>query len=86
MPENQIPATQPEPGAGPGEFNFDQPAAENPRIKRRSLKAKPGGLLTPSGGMPSAATLLADQSERKINAEVPVTRYFSGTLTVRPGV
>ena len=55
MPENQIPATQPEPGAAPGEFNFDKPAAENPRIRRRSLKAKPEGLLKPSGGMPPAA-------------------------------
>jgi len=41
MPENQIPATQPEPDAAPGEFNFAQPAAENPRIKRRSLKPRP---------------------------------------------
>ena len=55
MPENQIPATQPEPGGAPGEFDFAQPASENPRLKRRSLKAKPKGLLQPSGGTPSAA-------------------------------
>jgi hypothetical protein len=51
MPENQIPATQPE----PGEFNFAKPASENPRIRRRSLKAKSGGLIKPSSGAPPAA-------------------------------
>jgi len=55
MPENQIPATQPEPSGAPGEFDFAQPTSENPRIKRRSLKAKPKGLLQPSNGTPSAA-------------------------------
>jgi len=55
MPENQIPATQPEAGTAPGEFNFANPPKESPRIRRRSLKAKPGGLLTPSSGMPPAA-------------------------------
>jgi hypothetical protein len=55
MPENQIPATQPEPDAAPGEFNFAKPAAENPRIRRRSLKTKPGSLLKPITGTPPAA-------------------------------
>jgi hypothetical protein len=55
MPENQIPATQPEPGAEPGEFNFAKPASETPRIKRRSLKAKQPGLIKPSGSTPTAA-------------------------------
>jgi hypothetical protein len=55
MPENQIPATQPEPGGAPGEFDFAKPAAENPRIKRRSLKTKPPGLFKPTSGTPSAA-------------------------------
>ena len=55
MPENQIPATQPEPSGAPGEFDFAKPAAENPRIRRRSLKAKPPGLLKPASGTPSAA-------------------------------
>jgi hypothetical protein len=59
MPENQIPAAQPE----PDEFNFAKPAMENPRIRRRSLKAKPGGLLIPSGGTPSAA--------REVEREAP---------------
>jgi hypothetical protein len=54
MPENQIPATQPEPGAAPGEFNFAKPVTENPRIRRRSLKAKPGSLLKPITSAPSA--------------------------------
>jgi hypothetical protein len=48
MPENQIPATQPDPGAAPGEFDFAKPVTENPRIKRRSLKAK-GSTLKPAG-------------------------------------
>lgn len=55
MPENQIPATQPESGAAAGEFNFAKSEAENPRIKRRSLKAKPAGLIKPASGPPSAA-------------------------------
>jgi hypothetical protein len=55
MPENQIPATQPEPEATAGEFNFTKPASENPRIKRRSLKGKPAGLIKPAGGTPPAA-------------------------------
>ncbi len=55
MPDNQIPATQSEAGAAPGEFNFDKPETENPRIKRRSLKAKPTGLIKPSGLAISAA-------------------------------
>jgi Skp family chaperone for outer membrane proteins len=45
MPENQIP----ESGAVPAEFNFAKPATENPRMKRRSLKPKPEGLIKPSG-------------------------------------
>ena len=55
MPDNQIPATQSESGAAPGEFNFANPPKESPRMKRRSLKAKPGGSLAPSSGMPPAA-------------------------------
>ena len=55
MPENHIPATQPESGAAPEEFNFTKPVAENPRIRRRSLKAKSTGLIKPAGGPPAAA-------------------------------
>jgi hypothetical protein len=55
MPDNQIPATQPEPSAEPAEFNFAKPATENPRIRRRSLKTKSASLLTPSSGTPPAA-------------------------------
>jgi Skp family chaperone for outer membrane proteins len=64
MPENQIPATQPE----PGEFNFTQPATENPRIRRRSLRAKPAGLIKPSGGAPPAAREL-ERETPPISAE-----------------
>ena len=50
MPENQIPATQPEPDVQhPGEFNFTKPArGESSRIRRRSLKPKSAGLIKPS--------------------------------------
>lgn len=65
MPDNHIPSAKPEDGTGPAEFNFDNPATENPpmgnpqmgnpRMKRRSLKAKPAGLIKPSGAAISAA-------------------------------
>src|ERR1700683_1974727 len=55
MPENQTPATKPEPGSAPDEFNFAKSAAEGSRIKRRSLKTKPGGLIRPAAGAPRSA-------------------------------
>jgi len=55
MPENQSPATHPEPSASPGEFNFAKPATENPRMKRRSLKAKSADQIKAAGGAPPAA-------------------------------
>jgi polyhydroxyalkanoate synthesis regulator phasin len=42
MPENPTPAAHSDQGETPGELNFTQPEAENPRIKRRTLKAKTG--------------------------------------------
>jgi hypothetical protein len=58
MPENPIPATQPEAGAAAGEFIFTKPEPENPRIKKRSLKAKPAGLIKPTAAaLPSAREL-----------------------------
>ncbi len=54
MPENPIPAAKPSSAAAPGEFNFVQPTEENPRIRRRSLKAKPGGLIKPASPAPMA--------------------------------
>jgi len=58
MPENQIPATQPESGAAPAEFNFANPPKESPRIRRRSLKTKPAGLVKPTGStLPAAREL-----------------------------
>ena len=55
MPDNPLPAAQPESGAEPSEFNFDKGATQNPRIKRRSLKAKPGGLSKPAENAVAAA-------------------------------
>ena len=62
MPDNQTPATQPEPDATPGEFNFAKPLAQNPRIRRRSLKTKSGTLLTPASGAPPAARELEHEA------------------------
>ena len=61
MPENHTPATQSDSGAEPAEFNFVKSASETPRIKRRSLKAKPEGLIKAS----SAATPAAREPERE---------------------
>jgi len=63
MPENPIPVTKTEPGAAAGEFNFAQPEKENPRIKRRSLKTKPAGLIKPTAAaLPPAARELAREA------------------------
>jgi hypothetical protein len=58
MPENQIPAAQPEAGAAAGEFNFTKPETGTPRIKKRSLKAKSAGLIKSSAiALPAAREL-----------------------------
>ena len=54
MPDNQIPAAQPNSEAESAEFNFGKPAV-NPRMKRRSLKAKPADMIKPPDGTVSAA-------------------------------
>ncbi len=61
MPENKIPATKPDSPVAPGEFDFAQAPTENPRIKRRSLKAK-GSTLKPAGGAPPAARELEKEA------------------------
>lgn len=79
MPDNQIPAAQPNPKADPAEFNFDNETAENPRIKRRSLKAKPAGLSKPADATVSAARdlereappLSADRPTASLKAQEP---------------
>ncbi len=60
MPDTPPPAAQPEPSSEPIEFNFDKTASENPRIKRRSLKAK-----TTPGLKPAAAPASARELERE---------------------
>ena len=89
MPENQIPATQPEPDVAPGEFNFDKPPEENPRMRRRSLKAKPAGLLTPSGGIPPAARELEREapplSAERTQAAKPRSRE-NADVKIEPAV
>jgi hypothetical protein len=84
MPENQIPATQPESGAEPAEFNFAKPATENPRIRRRSLKAKPGGLLKPSSGTPQAAREIEREAPPLSTEQVVKPRDISVVTTPSP--
>jgi len=64
MPDNNRPAAKPEPSEAPGEFDFDVPTAENPRLKRRSLKVKPSAStpLTPVSDVPPAARELASEA------------------------
>ncbi len=64
MPDNQSSAAQPESGAESAEFNFDKPTVENPRIKRRSLKTQPAGLIKPASSSISAARDLAREAPR----------------------
>jgi hypothetical protein len=62
MPDHNSPAAKSESTAAPGEFDFDVPIAENPRLKRRSLKPKPTASLTPVGEESSAAGELAQEA------------------------
>jgi hypothetical protein len=58
MPENQIPATQPQAGSAAGEFNFANPESDTPRIKKRNLKTKVPGLIKPNpAALPAAREL-----------------------------
>ncbi len=54
MADTPPPSAQSDSSAEPTEFNFDKPASDVPRIKRRSLKAKPTGL-QPATAPPAAA-------------------------------
>jgi polyhydroxyalkanoate synthesis regulator phasin len=85
MSDDQIPATQPESGATPGEFDFAKPVTENPRIKRRSLKAKPGGLLTPVNGAPPAARELEHEAP-PLSAEEAVKPQETEEIKIKPAV
>jgi hypothetical protein len=72
MPENYTPATQSDSGAEPAEFNFVKSTTETPRIKRRSLKAKPEGLTKASGGTtPRAARKLIREAAPRPAEEAP---------------
>jgi hypothetical protein len=95
MPENQIPATQPESGATPDEFNFTKPAPENPRIRRRSLKPKPGGLIKPAAGptpaarapereTPASPPVAKPSSQEKSKAKIEPSPQVSDTSTAPP--
>jgi hypothetical protein len=44
MPDNPSPSAKPDAPTEPIEFNFDKPAPDSPRLKRRSLKGKSSGL------------------------------------------
>jgi len=62
MSDNNRPTTKSEPDASPGEFDFAKSAAENPRIKRRSLQASQTAPLRPAAGAPPAAQELAREA------------------------
>jgi hypothetical protein len=79
MPENPNPATQSEPGAAP-ELDFSKPETENPRIKRRSLKAKQAGSLKPAAGVPDAARDLEREAP-----PLPAEQAKPATPKVTPG-
>ena len=58
MPENPIPAAQPEAGAAAGEFNFADSETGTARIKKRNLKTKVPGLIKPNpAALPAAREL-----------------------------
>ena len=64
MPDHNSPAAKPESTPAPGEFDFDVPTMENPRLKRRSLKPKPkpAAPLKPVGEIPPSARELAGEA------------------------
>ena len=78
MPDNPSPAAQPERSSEAIEFNFDKPASEIPRIKRRSLKGKTPGL-KPASTPPAARDLereappLSDETTAKPVAPAATT-------------
>ena len=87
MPDHNSPAAKPEPTAAPGEFDFDVPIAENPRLKRRSLKPKPKAPLAPlakeapplssEDARPEHEPLPQDDADAEINAAVKFTEPSS---------
>jgi len=62
MPDNDLPATKPDPEEMPGEFDFAKPVEENPRVRRRSLRPGPATSLKPASGAPAAARELASEA------------------------
>jgi hypothetical protein len=70
MPDHNSPAAKPEPTAAPGEFEFDVPMVENPRLKRRSLKLKAAAPLKPVGEAPPSAGELAREAPPLSSGEV----------------
>ena len=64
MPDNNRPAAKPEPTVEPGEFEFDTPVTENPRLKRRSLKVRPSAPAPLPGDMVREAPPLSAEKAR----------------------
>jgi hypothetical protein len=72
--------TQSDPAIESAEFNFTKPASETPRIRRRSLKAKPGGLIKPNPSalpaareLPQEAPPLTVEEAQKVGSPPPET-------------
>jgi hypothetical protein len=61
MPDHKSPAAKSNSIATSGEFDFDVPMAENPRLKRRSLKPK-SAPLAPASSIPTGAQKLASEA------------------------
>ena len=85
MPENQIPVTKSDPEAAAGEFNFAKPETENPRIKRRSLKAKPAGLIKPNAAtVPAARDLEREAPPRTAEVAAKTAATVAPAKTTAP--
>jgi len=91
MPENHIPAAQPEAGSSAGEFNFADSGTESLRIKKRNLKAKTPGLIKPNpAALPAARELEREappvSAEKAAKPASVKTEEVIAKETVKPAV
>jgi hypothetical protein len=83
MPENPSPAAKPEPNSEPIEFNFEKPASDIPRMKRRSLKGKTPGL---QPATPATATRELEREAPPLSAEEAAKPFQPAPETTSPVV
>ena len=84
MPENQIPATHPEPDAAAGEFIFTKPESESPRIKKRSLKGKPAGLIKPNAAAIAATRELEREAPPRVTQQAKPASVKAEEIMAKP--